>query len=560
MTDLTFKTALAANELVPGTPGANQEQITGAEVVGATSGSNADSGWTFTSLRSWVITHPDLMLKSEYDTEPTNGIVNAAGSVENDVGGSKSAQQIIDHLDDNSIHRALNDGITTTTNLWSASKINTELASKASDSALTSHVNNTANPHSVTHAQLPDKGSNTHAQLDAHVASIANPHSVTHAQLPDNGVNTHAQIDTHIGSSANPHGVTHAQLPDNGTYTHAQLDAHVNSSANPHGVTAAQAGAAPASHVGDSTHLSTDERNALTAADNPSGANPIATVGDLVTLQDEGVDLTKREKVNFTGAGVTAVDNPGQNRIDISIPGGGGAGRHDIADGTQTYPDQPTLRFLGAGVTVADNAGNNSTDVTIAGGGGGGDVTGPAIAVQDNISSFADTSGKVIKDAGYAMPGAGGAGQVLTKVDGTDYNWSWQDPPAAGDVSGPPSSTDNALAVWDGASGDLLQDSSVLLVDVIARTVSGQYASLAQKASPVDEDLLLLEDSQATGAKKKLRIADLPSGGGDVEEAPQDGIAYARRNAAWVRSNQVFVQAADPAGNAQVGDIWIQTA
>lgn len=43
-----------------------------------------------------------------------------------------------------------------------------------------------------------------------------------------------------------------------------------------------------------------------------------------VALADEGVAVPARPTINFTGAGVTATDNPGQNRTDITIPGGGG--------------------------------------------------------------------------------------------------------------------------------------------------------------------------------------------------------------------------------------------
>jgi hypothetical protein len=39
------------------------------------------------------------------------------------------------------------------------------------------------------------------------------------------------------------------------------------------------------------------------------------------TIQDEGVDLTTRTKINFKGAGVTAADNSGDAATDVTIPG-----------------------------------------------------------------------------------------------------------------------------------------------------------------------------------------------------------------------------------------------
>jgi hypothetical protein len=43
------------------------------------------------------------------------------------------------------------------------------------------------------------------------------------------------------------------------------------------------------------------------------------------TIQDEATPLTARTVVNFTGAGVTCVDNAGATRTDCTIPSGGGA-------------------------------------------------------------------------------------------------------------------------------------------------------------------------------------------------------------------------------------------
>ena len=57
------------------------------------------------------------------------------------------------------------------------------------------------------------------------------------------------------------------------------------------------------------------------------------------TIQDEGVSLTQRPTFNFIGAGVSAVDNPGSNRTDITISGGAGwelVGSLDIAVDTDT--------------------------------------------------------------------------------------------------------------------------------------------------------------------------------------------------------------------------------
>lgn len=70
-------------------------------------------------------------------------------------------------------------------------------------------------------------------------------------------------------------------------------------------------------------------------------------------------------------------------------------------------------------------------------------------------------------------------GQVLSWVSATG---KWTPSSAgAGDVSGPASSTDNAIAVWDGTGGDTLQDSSVTVAAgvVTATTFVGALTGTA---------------------------------------------------------------------------------
>jgi hypothetical protein len=54
----------------------------------------------------------------------------------------------------------------------------------------------------------------------------------------------------------------------------------------------------------------------------PTGSTgPAGADGAFRTVQDEGVTLTQRQTVNFTGAGVEVSDNAGQSRTDVSISG-----------------------------------------------------------------------------------------------------------------------------------------------------------------------------------------------------------------------------------------------
>ena len=71
----------------------------------------------------------------------------------------------------------------------------------------------------------------------------------------------------------------------------------------------------------------------------------------------------------------------------------------------------------------------------------------------------------------------GTATHVLTS-NGAGLAPTFQAIPAAGDVSGPGSSTDNALARWNGTGGNTLQDSTVIVTDNGEMTNASQPAFL----------------------------------------------------------------------------------
>lgn len=83
------------------------------------------------------------------------------------------------------------------------------------------------------------------------------------------------------------------------------------------------------------------------------------------------------------------------------------------------------------------------------GSGGGGNVTGPGSATEDNLASFGSTSGTVLEDSGIAK---------------------------ANVVQHASTSTDNAIARYDGAGGKTLQDSAATVADTTGTvTNAGQY-------------------------------------------------------------------------------------
>ena len=137
-------------------------------------------------------------------------------------------------------------------------------------------------------------------------------------------------------------------------------------------------------------------------------------------------------------------------------------------------------------------------------GSAGGDVTGPGSSTDNAISTFDGTTGKTIQNTSatidssgnlvvngtittsdsiriqddtsgnyisvqsptiasnytfYLPNSAGSSGQVLTS-DGTETNWTTLE---NGDVSGPASSTDNAIPTFNGTDGKTIQNTSVTI-------------------------------------------------------------------------------------------------
>ncbi len=98
-------------------------------------------------------------------------------------------------------------------------------------------------------------------------------------------------------------------------------------------------------------------------------------LADLTTIrlliEDEGVPIARHPKLNFIGPGVTAAEDVSNDRINVTIPGGGVALAYQtIEDEGTPVAQENTMNFVGAGVTATPGTGK--TTITIPGGGGGG--------------------------------------------------------------------------------------------------------------------------------------------------------------------------------------------
>jgi hypothetical protein len=83
----------------------------------------------------------------------------------------------------------------------------------------------------------------------------------------------------------------------------------------------------------------------------------ITKIKPQLLVQDEGADLTRRDIIDFVGAGVTATDDALNNKTIVTIPGGGGgaSGKIGISDNTGSYTFYDTLTLALASAVSGDN-------------------------------------------------------------------------------------------------------------------------------------------------------------------------------------------------------------
>ena len=145
-------------------------------------------------------------------------------------------------------------------------------------------------------------------------------------------------------------------------------------------------------------------------------------------------------------------------------------------------PAQVARGGTGASTLTGVLTGNGTSAITAA------TVTQYAVLLGDASNAVTNVSG------------VGTSGQVLTS-NGAGMNPTWQT--GGGDVSGPGSSTDNALARWDGTGGDTLQDSTVLVSDNGEMTNGSQPAFGANLGS---------QDANETGDGTAFYLGDTDVG------------------------------------------------
>lgn len=146
-----------------------------------------------------------------------------------------------------------------------------------------------------------------------------------------------------------------------------------------------------------------------------------------VKITDENVTEPKLDAMNAPADSEVLSYNTTAGRMEW-IANGAGIDTYKVRLGDATSAIDFLGNVLGTGLEISGVAPNEVLQVTAS----VGDVNGPGSSVDNNISTFNGTTGKVIKDSGVAISSL---------------------------LSGPGSSVDNNIPTFNGTTGKTIQDS-----------------------------------------------------------------------------------------------------
>jgi len=166
-----------------------------------------------------------------------------------------------------------------------------------------------------------------------------------------------------------------------------------------------------------------------------------------------------------------------------------------------------------AAINGANSPSASNVFLTVADGGGSGNVTGPGSSTDNHIFLFNGTSGTAAKqgqcyeDAGKLYcPDFG-----TTKPDGERYQY-------VANTNGYTGS-DTPVAGWwnyNTATGHFEFYDGTGWSHYWLTSEAGQFAGTTLKATPVANDILLIEDSADSNNKKRITVGSLPGGGSSL--------------------------------------------
>jgi hypothetical protein len=276
--------------------------------------------------------------------------------------------------------------------------------------------------------------------------------------------------------------INHDILTNVGTYNHSQIDAHINNLANPHSVTKTQLGLG---NVTDDAQLkrAANDFNSFTAKASPTGS-------DILIIEDAAA------------AGVKKYITIGN--INHQTLTGAGTNTHAQIDSHISSTSNP----------------HNTTATQV----GLGNVTNDA-QLKRAANDFSSFSNKVLAVAAdvFLIEDSGAAGAKkyvsLSQIDhqglsGAGTNTHAQIDSHIASTSNPHSTTASQVGL-----GNVTNDAQL-------KRAAGDFVSFTSKTTPIGADYLLIEDSQAGNAKKKITLGDIPVSalGGGVDTSSDQNI------------------------------------
>jgi hypothetical protein len=269
--------------------------------------------------------------------------------------------------------------------------------------------------------------------------------------------------------------------------------------------------------LNDKEPANTNIQGHIAATGNPHGTTK-AEIGLGNVTNDAQIPKTagtaKGSLLGFSGASAPAeVPVGADNQVltaDSTQPSG--VAWKDAPDGTAAWGS-------------IDGALSNQTDLQTALNSKAPTTSGTAILKGDGSGGF----GNAVAGADYLTPT--GDGSHLTGITPSQVGLV----KVSNDkqVKAATASTDGNFVSWSGTTGDSVIDSGKKAADFAAashvhtpnqvglgnvtndaqlKSAAGDFASFTEKTSPVSADLLLIEDSTANGAKKKVQVGNLPGG------------------------------------------------
>jgi hypothetical protein len=153
--------------------------------------------------------------------------------------------------------------------------------------------------------------------------------------------------------------------------------------------------------------------------------------------------------------------------------GGGGGGGSPGGSNTQIQFNNAGAFGGDAAFTFVNGTGTATVQLGVA------STTSAALKIYNSASAYGVTIASGNNTAAWTMtlPVDDGTNGQLLQTDGNG-NLSWYTNSAVGDVVGPASSTDNAVARFDGTTGKLIQNSAVTIADTTGDITGGKYNGL----------------------------------------------------------------------------------